>query len=420
MTQAEQQTVTLVGKRNSWHVGRIRSFLDRNIYPYRWVDSDSPEGAALLGAVDEDARALQPVVLLPDGSALAQPTNVKLARRLGIASRPSLERYDLMIIGAGPAGLAAAVYGSSEGLRTVLIEREAPGGQAGQSSKIENYLGFHDGVSGADLAREATMQARRFGTEFVQPTSATSLERDGEGHSVQLSDHSVLNARAVVIATGVEYLRLPAPGVAELVGAGVRYGAHPRDAADLVDKDVFIIGGANSAGQAAVHFSGPARKVTMLVRAGSLEKSMSRYLIEKIHALPNVEVMTGSELTGAHGDDCLDAISISRDGKPSARSLRADALFVFIGAQPYTDWLDGTLARDERGFILAGRELVTGSPAPSLPWPLEREPHPLESSMPGVFVAGDTRRGSIKRVASAVGEGSMAVQLIHQYLAEPQ
>jgi thioredoxin reductase (NADPH) len=418
VTEAEQQAVTLVGERNSWHVGRIRSFLDRNIHPYRWVDSDSPEGAALLEAVPENARALQPVVVLPDGSALAQPTNVKLARRLGIASKPSLERYDLMIIGAGPAGLAAAVYGSSEGLSTVLIEREAPGGQAGQSSKIENYLGFHDGVSGADLTREATLQARRFGTELVQPTSAISLERERDGHSVQLSDHSVLNARTVVIATGAEYRRLPARGVAELVGAGVRYGAHPRDAADLIDKDVFIIGGANSAGQAAVHFSATARKVTMLVRTRSLEKSMSHYLIEKIGALSNVEVMTGTELTEVRGDGGLDSISISRDGEPSAQSLRADALFIFIGAQPYTDWLDGTLARDKRGFILAGRELTSGSLP--LPWPLEREPHPLESSMPGVFVAGDTRHGSIKRVASAVGEGSMAVQLIHQYLGEPQ
>jgi thioredoxin reductase (NADPH) len=416
VTEAEQQAVTLVGERNSWHVGRIRSFLDRNIHPYRWVDSDSPEGAALLEAVPENARALQPVVVLPDGSALAQPTNVKLARRLGIASKPSLERYDLMIIGAGPAGLAAAVYGFSEGLSTVLIEREAPGGQAGQSSKIENYLGFHDGVSGADLTREATLQARRFGTELVQPTSAISLERERDGHSVQLSDHSVLNARTVVIATGAEYRRLPARGVAELVGAGVRYGAHPRDAADLIDKDVFIIGGANSAGQAAVHFSATARKVTMLVRTRSLEKSMSHYLIEKIGALSNVEVMTGTELTEVRGDGGLDSISISRDGEPSAQSLRADALFIFIGAQPYTDWLDGTLARDKRGFILAGRELASGSLP--LPWPLEREPHPLESSMPGVFVAGDTRHGSIKRVASAVGEGSMAVQLIHQHLEE--
>lgn len=417
MTESEQQTVTLVGERNSWHAGRIRSFLDRNIYPYHWVDSDSPAGMALLEGLPGDARTLQPVVVLRDGDALPQPTNVKLARRLGIASKPSLERYDLMIIGAGPAGLAAAVYGSSEGLKTVLIEREAPGGQAGQSSKIENYLGFHDGVSGADLTKEATMQARRFGTEFVQPTSAISLTPGGEGHSVQLSDHSVLSGRTVVIATGVEYRRLPVPGVAELVGAGVRYGAHPRDAADLVDKDVFIIGGANSAGQAAVHFSAPARKVTMLVRAGTLEKSMSRYLIETIHALPNVEVMTSTELTEARGDDCLEAISISRAGEPLAQSLRADALFIFIGAQPRTDWLAGTLARDERGFLLAGRELAAGSTA--LDWPLEREPHPLESSMPGVFVAGDTRHGSIKRVASAVGEGSMTVQLIHQYLAEP-
>jgi len=413
----EPETVTLVGERNSWHLGRIRSFLDRNIYPYRWVDSQSREGAALLEQVPEEERAKDPVLVLPDGSALGQPTNVRLARWLGIASEPSQEFYELIIVGAGPAGLAAAVYGSSEGLNTVLIEREAPGGQAGQSSRIENYLGFHEGVSGTDLTREATMQARRFGTEFVQPTSAITLTESEDARQVQLSDHTALEGRCVVIATGVEYRRLRAPGVAELVNAGIHYGAMPQDADDLSGKEVCIVGGANSAGQAAVHFARSAAKLTLLVRADSLAKSMSRYLIEQIEGLRNVEVMTGAELTAAHGDDCVEAISVSRDGEPQPEPLRADAVFVFIGAQPYTDWLDGVLARDERGFILTGRDLVEGDPG-SLRWPLERDPHLLESSMPGVFVAGDTRHGSIKRVASAVGEGAMAVQLAHQYLAE--
>jgi thioredoxin reductase (NADPH) len=408
--------VTLVGERNSWHAARIRGFLDRNIHPYRWVDSASPEGTALLEAVPQDERDKLPVVIRPDGSTLAQPTNVRLARELGIASRPSSEQYDLVIVGAGPAGLAAAVYGSSEGLSTALIEREAPGGQAGTSSRIENYLGFHEGISGADLTREATMQARRFGAEFVQPTEAVSLDAADDDRRVHLSDHTVLSARSVVIATGVEWRRLRAPGVAELIGLGVHYGAHPRDADDLVDREVLIVGGANSAGQAAIAFSKPARKVTMLVRTGSLEKGMSRYLIEEIEARPNIEVMTQTELNRAHGDSCLESISVTRRGEPVDEPLRADKLFIFIGAQPYTEWLEGTLARDERGFILTGRDLGAGSAAPA--WPLDRDPHALETCMPGVFAAGDTRHGSIKRVASAVGEGSMAVQLIHRYRAD--
>ena len=411
-----ETTATLVGERNSWHTARIRRFLDRNIYPYRWVDSGSPEGGALLETVPENDRDKLPVVIRPDGSALAQPTNVRLARELGIASRPSSERYDLVIVGAGPAGLATAVYGSSEGLSTALIEREAPGGQAGTSSRIENYLGFHEGISGADLTREATMQARRFSAEFVQPTEAVSLEAADDGYRVRLSDHAVLSARSVVIATGVEWRRLRAPGVAELIGLGVHYGAHPRDADELVDREVFIVGGANSAGQAAVAFSKPARKVTMLIRAGSLERGMSRYLIEEIEARPNIEVMTQTELSRAHGHGSLESISVTRGGEPVDEPLQADNLFILIGAQPYTKWLEGTLARNERGFILTGRDLGAGSVTPA--WSLDRDPHALETSMPGVFAAGDTRHGSIKRVASAVGEGSMAVQLIHQHLEE--
>jgi thioredoxin reductase (NADPH) len=411
-----QTTATVVGERSSWHGARVRGFLDRNIHPYRWVDSATPEGAALLEAVPAEERERLPVVICPDGAAVAQPTNIRLARLLGIASRPSLERYDLVILGAGPAGLAAAVYGSSEGLTTALIEREAPGGQAGTSSRIENYLGFHDGISGADLTREATMQARRFGADFVQPTEAVALEPADGGYRVHLSDHAVLGARSVVIATGVEWRRLRAPGVADLIGCGVHYGAHPRDADGLAGRDVVIVGGANSAGQAAVAFSKPARKVTMLIRADSIAKGMSRYLIEEIEARPNIEVRTRTELGRAHGGRCLESISLLRGGEPVDEPLPADELFIFIGAQPHTTWLQGVLARDERGFILAGRDLVTSDASPA--WPLDRDPQALETSLPGVFAVGDTRHGSIKRVASAVGEGSMSVQLIHQHLAE--
>ena len=415
MGEGEAQA-TVVGERDSWHAARIRGFLDRNIHPYRWVDSASPKGAALLEDVPEEQRSKLPVVICPDGLAVGQPTNIRLARMLGIASRPSSERYDLVIVGAGPAGLAAAVYGSSEGLSTALIEREAPGGQAGSSSRIENYLGFHAGISGADLTREATMQARRFGAEFVQPTEAVSLEKGDGDYRLHLSDHNVLAARSVVIATGVEWRRLRAPGLAELIGRGVHYGAHPRDAFDLVDREVVIVGGANSAGQAAVAFSKPARRVTMLIRADSIAKAMSRYLIDEIEARPNIEVMTRTELSRAHGLSRLESLSVTRAGEPVDEPLRADALFIFIGAQPYTRWLEGTLARDERGFILAGRDLHAG--AATAAWTLSRDPHPLETCLPGVFAVGDTRHGSIKRVASAVGEGSMSVQLVHQYLAE--
>jgi thioredoxin reductase (NADPH) len=412
----ETATTVVVGERTSWHAARIRGFLDRNIYIYRWVDSASSEGAALLDAVPEEERSRLPVVIRSDGLVLTEPTNVRLARELGIASRPSLKLFDLVIVGAGPAGLAAAVYGASEGLSTALIERDAPGGQAGTSSRIENYLGFHNGVAGSDLTREATMQARRFGAEFVQPTAAVSLEASEDGHRIRLSDHAVLSARSVVIATGVEWRRLRAPGVADLIGCGVHYGAHPRDVDHYVDREVIIVGGANSAGQAAVAFSKQARKVTMLIRAESLEKGMSRYLIQEVEARANIEVMTETELNRAHGRGALEYVSVARRGEPVDEPLRADGLFILIGAEPYTEWLQDVLARDNRGFILTGRDLADGGSGP--PWQLDRSPHALETCVPGVFAAGDTRHGSVKRVASAVGEGSMAVQFIHQYLAD--
>jgi thioredoxin reductase (NADPH) len=375
------------------------------------------EGEALLGEVSVEDRARLPVVLFPDGPAVAQPSNVEVARRLGIATKPSRDHYDLVVIGGGPAGLAAAVYGSSEGLDTVTIESEAPGGQAGQSARIENYLGFHYALPGAELTRRAIIQARRFGAELVRPSSVTSLGVEGEERKVQLSDHTELRAGSVLIATGVEYRRLRAPGVAELAGAGVYYGASPRDAPGYVDKHVFIVGGANSAGQAALHFAEHAGKVTMLVRGESLQRSMSQYLIDKIEAAEKIEVLTNTELAEAHGSGRLEAISLERDGSRLGDPIAADAVFVFIGAVPRTEWLSGVLARDDRGFIISGRDLSSGGALPT-GWTADRDPYPLETSMPGVFVAGDARRGSIKRVASAVGEGSMAVQLVHQYLEE--
>jgi thioredoxin reductase (NADPH) len=353
-----------------------------------------------------------PVALLEDGSVLERPTVLELAERLGVTARPTQDHYDLVIVGGGPAGLAAAVYGASEGLRTVMVEREAPGGQAGQSSRIENYLGFPAGLSGSDLARRATDQARRLGAELLTVQDAVGLRAEGAGRLVELSAGGVLSANCVLVASGVSYRQLDAPGFAELTGAGVYYGAAMTEARSCADQHVVVIGAANSAGQAAVHFSGYASRVTMLVRGDSLEKSMSHYLIEQIAALSNVEVRTRSAPVAAEGHDGrLRRLRVrAADGYES--DLDVDACFVFIGAVPRTNWLDGVVARDQRGFILAGPD------AQAAGWPLKRDPYLLETSVPGVFVAGDVRARSIKRVASAVGEGSMAVSLIHQYLVD--
>ncbi|HEY3021960.1 MAG TPA: FAD-dependent oxidoreductase, partial [Solirubrobacteraceae bacterium] len=394
--------VRIVGHRFSKDSHDLRDFLARNRVPARWLDVERDgEARELLRVAGVDADGL-PVALLEDGSVLERPTVLELAERLGVAGQPAQDHYDLVVVGGGPAGLAAAVYGASEGLRTVMVEREAPGGQAGQSSRIENYLGFPTGLSGSDLARRATDQARRLGAELLTIQDAVGLRVEGAGRLVELSGGGVLSASCVLVASGVSYRQLDAPGFAELTGAGVYYGAALTEAKSCADQHVVIIGGANSAGQAAVYFSGYAGRVTMLVRGDSLAKSMSHYLIEQLAALPNVEVRTGSQAVGAEGDGRLRRLRV-RDGDGPDEALEADACFVFIGASPHTDWLAGVVARDERGFILAGAD------AQAAGWPLKRDPYPLETTVPGVFVAGDVRARSIKRVASAVGEGSMAV-----------
>jgi len=407
----ESGGVRVIGHRFSKDSHDLRDFLARNRVPARWLDVErDSEARELLTVAGVEADRL-PVALLEDGSVLERPTVLELAERLGVSAQPTQDHYDLVIVGGGPAGLAAAVYGASEGLRTVLVEREAPGGQAGQSSRIENYLGFPAGLSGSDLARRATDQARRLGAELVTVQEAKVLRVEGAGRLVELTGGGVLSASSVLVASGVSYRKLEAPGFQELTGAGIYYGAALTEARACRDQHVVVIGGANSAGQAAVYFSGYAKRVTMLVRGDSLTKSMSYYLIEQIAALPNVEVRTGAQAIGAEGEDAhLRALRI-RNADGSETLEEADACFVFIGAAPRTDWLDGVVARDERGFILAGPEVR------ELGWPLRREPHGLETSVPGVFVAGDVRARSIKRVASAVGEGSMAVSLIHEYLA---
>ncbi len=408
----ESGGVRLVGHRFSRDSHELRDFLARNRVPARWLDVERDgEARELLAVAGVDDGGL-PVALLEDGSVLERPTVLELAERLGVAAQPSAEHYDLVIVGGGPAGLAAAVYGASEGLRTVMVEREAPGGQAGMSSRIENYLGFPTGLSGSDLARRATDQARRLGAELLTVQDARALRAEGAGRFVELTGGGTLSANTVLIASGVAYRKLEAPGFAELTGAGIYYGAALTEARACKDQHVVVIGGANSAGQAAVYFSGWAGKVTMLVRGAGLESSMSQYLIEQIAKLENVEVRTRSQAVAAQGDDGRLRTLTIRDGDGEERDEQVDACFVFIGAAPRTDWLADVVARDERGFILAGAD------AQAAGWPLRRDPYLLESSVPGVFVAGDVRARSIKRVASAVGEGSMAVSLIHEYLAE--
>jgi thioredoxin reductase (NADPH) len=407
----ESGGVRLIGHRFSRETHDLRDFLVRNRVPGRWLDIErDAEARQLLRIAGVDEQRL-PVALLEDGSVLERPTVLELAERLGVVGQPASEHYDLVIVGGGPAGLAAAVYGASEGLRTIMVEREAPGGQAGQSSRIENYLGFPAGLSGSDLARRATDQARRLGAELLTLQDTTGLRVEGSARIVELSSGENLSASSVLVASGVSYRQLDVPGFAQLTGSGIYYGAALTEARSDADQRIVVIGGANSAGQAAVYLSSYASHVTMLVRGDSLAKSMSHYLIEQIESLANVEVRTGTEVVGAEGDGRLTALRI-RDAKGAETLENADACFVFIGALPRTDWLAGVIARDERGFVLAGLD------AKSEGWPLQRDPFPLETSVPGVFVAGDVRARSIKRVASAVGEGSMAVSLVHQYLAE--
>jgi thioredoxin reductase (NADPH) len=402
--------VRVIGHRFSKDTHDLRDFLARNRVPARWLDVERDgEARELLTLAEVDQERL-PVALLEDGSVLERPSLLELAERLGIAVQPAQDHYDLVIVGGGPAGLAAAVYGGSEGLKTVMVEREAPGGQAGQSSRIENYLGFPAGLSGSDLARRATDQARRLGAELLTVQDAAGLRVEGAGRIVELTGGGSLSANCVLVASGVAYRHMDAPGFADFTGAGVYYGAAMTEARSCEGQHVVIIGGANSAGQAAVYFSGYAGQVTMLVRADSLVKSMSHYLIEQLSMLPNVEIRTRTQAIGAEGDGRLERIR-TRGPDGSERVEDLDACFVFIGASPRTDWLEGVVARDERGFVLAGNEVRDAG------WPLKRDPYVLETSVPGVFVAGDVRARSIKRVASAVGEGSMAVSLIHEYLA---
>jgi thioredoxin reductase (NADPH) len=404
----------VVGHRWSARSSEVREFLARNQVPYRWYAADEPEGRRLLEAAGADDRVL-PVVITPDGDVLVAPSEAELADQVGLATTPSTGFYDLVVVGGGPAGLGAAVYGASEGLRTLMVERIATGGQAGQSSRIENYLGFPDGVSGAQLTDRARRQAAKFGAEILTTREVVGLEANGSARTVKFSDGTAVNAHTVILATGVSYRQLDAPGVGDLTGAGVYYGSALTEATSCADSDVFIVGGANSAGQAAVYLARKARSVTILLRAPSLRKSMSYYLIQQIEAVPNIVVRPCTEVIEADGNGHLERLTLQDRNTGIEETIDAQWLFVFIGAAPLTDWLDGVVLRDERGFILTGPDLTLAGQRPK-GWPLERQPYHLETSVPGVFVAGDVRAESAKRVASAVGEGAMAVMLVHRYL----
>jgi thioredoxin reductase (NADPH) len=410
----EVPDVKVVGHRWNAPSYKVRDFLARNLVPYRWFAADEPEGRRLLEAAGQGPQAV-PLVITPDGQALAAPTTAEIAEAVGLSTAPVRDFYDLVIIGGGPAGLGAAVYGASEGLRTVLIEKRATGGQAGQSSRIENYLGFPDGVSGLQLTDRARRQAGKFGAEVLTARDVTGLEVRGSGRVVRFGTGGELSAHAVILATGVSYRPLVAPGVAELTGSGVYYGSAATEAAACGGTDVYVVGGANSAGQAAAFFSRYARRVTLVVRGDSLERSMSYYLVQQLAAIDNVHVSTQTEVVEAHGDSHLEALTLY-DGKNGARrTVPAGYLFVFIGAEPRTEWLSDAVARDGRGFVYTGPDLLVGGQRPP-GWDRDRDPFYLESSVPGIFAAGDVRANSVKRVASAVGEGAMAVTLVHRYL----
>ncbi len=410
--------VRIMGDRWSARGHEVKDFLARNQIPYSFVDVEkSAEAREVVNEARQGAEAkngVTPLVFLPDGKRLASPTVAELAERLGLQLRAEQAFYDLAIVGGGPAGLASAVYGASEGLTTVLIEESATGGQAGTSSRIENYLGFPVGLSGADLARRATSQARRFGVEILSPQSVKHLEVDGPYKTLTLADGSSLTCHALMLSMGVSWRKLPAPGADRLTGRGVYYGAAMTEAMNCRNEEVYIIGAGNSAGQAALFFASYANKVIMLVRGESLARKMSHYLVERIEETDNVEVRLGATVEACHGSDHLECITVRDNQEGAGVEVPAGFLFIFIGAAPRTDWLGTHIARDEKGFLLTGPDLSEETHLQG--WPLERKPYLLETNVPGIFASGDVRSGSVKRVASAVGEGSVSVHFIHQFI----
>jgi len=414
--------IRVLGTRWSNRSYELREFLARNQVPYQWIDIElaqtDPEVSTLIKSLGPEAETL-PLILFPDGTRLAEPPLPAVADKVGLRTHAQTNFYDLAIVGGGPAGLAAAVYGASEGLHTVMIEREAPGGQAGLSSRIENYLGFPAGLSGSDLARRAVAQARRFGVEILSPQDVVGLRVDGPYRYVKLADGAEISCNALLLAMGVQWRSLDVPGIDRLQGAGVYYGGGTTEAIACRGETVYIIGGANSAGQAAMHFSKYANKVIMLVRGKSLAATMSHYLIEQIEKTPNIQVWTQSSVVEVQGETRLTGITVLCESTGTREQLPASSLFIFIGAQPRTQWLGDLIERDDRGFIFSGPDLFREGKRPAS-WTLERDPGLLETNIPGIFVVGDVRHGSVKRVASGVGEGAVVVQFMHQYLAKVQ
>lgn len=404
--------LTIVGYRFSPQSHQTRDFLARNCVAFEWLDVERDEEARRLLNENGGVTSRLPLVRFPDGTVLSQPSDAQVAEKIALKIRPEGAFYDFVIVGGGPAGLAAAVYGASEGLVAVMVERVAPGGQAGLSAMIENYLGFPEGLTGADLARRAVAQARKFKVEIVAPQEVTRLRLEGSARVTTLKDGTELRCQVVLLAMGVEWRRLTVPGVERLTGAGVYYGGTIADAFMCKNEDIYIVGGANSAGQAAMHFARYAKTVTMLVRGESLAKHMSRYLVDQLQATPNIHVRLNTRVVEVHGKNRLEAITIVDDARNIKETIRAQTLFIFIGGTPHTNYLQGVVECDRKGFILTGSDLA---PRPA-GWTLDRSPLQLETSMPGVFAAGDVRCGSVKRVAAAVGEGAAAVQFIHSYL----
>jgi thioredoxin reductase (NADPH) len=412
--------IRVLGTRWSARSYELRDFLARNHVPYQWIDvelsANDPETKQLLDALGPEVTNL-PVVLFPDGTKMLDSLPAQVAQKVGLRTRAQTSFYELAIVGGGPAGLAAAVYGASEGLHTVLIEREAPGGQAGMSSRIENYLGFPTGLSGGDLARRAVVQAQRFGVEILAPQEVMSVRTEGSYRILKLADGNEISCHALMIATGVQWRRLQAPGVDRLQGAGVYYGGGTTEALACKGELVYVVGGANSAGQAAMNFAKYAERVVILVRGSSLSGTMSKYLIDQIEQTPNIQMWTHASIAEVRGDSHLEEISVLCTDTNKIERVPASSVFIFIGALPQTDWLGDTVERDERGFILTGPDLIGDGVRPK-GWHLDRDPFLLETNTPGIFAVGDVRHGSVKRVASGVGEGSVAVQFIHQYLSK--
>jgi len=414
------QGMRVLGTRWSPRCYELRDFLARSHVPYQWIDvegsANDPETKRLLEALGPDGSDL-PVVLFSDGTKLLNGAPAEVAQKVGLRTHAETSFYDLAIVGGGPAGLAAAVYGASEGLHTVIVECEAPGGQAGMSSRIENYLGFPAGLSGGDLARRAVVQARRFGVEILAPQEAVGVRTEGPYRIIKLRDGNEISCHALMIATGVQWRRLDAPGIDRLQGAGVYYGGGATEALSCSGEIVYVVGGANSAGQAAMNFAKYAERVVMLVRGDSLSSTMSQYLIDQIKRTPNIQLWPHASVAEVHGETHLEEISVLCSDTSKVERVPASSMFIFIGALPRTDWLAGTIERDDRGFILAGPDVMQGGERPK-GWALDRDPFLLETNVPGIFAVGDVRHGSVKRVASGVGEGSVAVQFIHQYLSK--